>query len=248
LYERADVHLVVPSRWIAGLASQSPLVGHWPRHLIPNGLDLEVFRPISRAAAREVFGLPPEEPVVLFSSVETKAYRKGGTFLMEALNRLRGATKKPFRLLVVGHEAREWEKAAPVPVTAVESIKDDQLLAVMYSAADVFAHPALADNLPNGVLESLACGTPAVAFDVGGVSDAVRPMETGYLARYKDADDLAHGIGLILDDPDRRAHMSATCRLVAESDYDMNLQADRFETLYRNLCRPSGALDALQQA
>jgi glycosyltransferase involved in cell wall biosynthesis len=209
---------------------------------------LNVFRPISRAAAREVFGLPPEEPVVLFSSVETKAYRKGGTFLMEALNRLRGATKKPFRLLVVGHEAREWEKAAPVPVTAVESIKDDQLLAVMYSAADVFAHPALADNLPNGVLESLACGTPAVAFDVGGVSDAVRPMETGYLARYKDADDLAHGIGLILDDPDRRAHMSATCRLVAESDYDMNLQADRFETLYRNMCRPSGALDALQQA
>ena len=248
LYEGATVHLVAPSRWIAELASQSPLVGHWPRHLIPNGIDLDVFKPISRAAAREVFGLPPEQSVVLFSSVETKAYRKGGTFLMEALNRLHGATKKPFRLLVVGHDSREWETAGSVPVTAVETIKDDQLLAVMYSAADVFVHPALADNLPNGVLESLACGTPVVAFDVGGVSDAVRPMQTGYLARDKDAGDLAHGIGLILDDPERRARMSATCRLVAEAEYDMNLQADRFETLYMNLCRPSRALHALQQA
>jgi glycosyltransferase involved in cell wall biosynthesis len=248
LYERANIHLVVPSRWIAGLAAQSPLVGHWPRHVIPNGVDLNIFRPISREAAREVFGLPQGEPVVLFSSVETKAYRKGGTFLVEALSRLRSRTKKPFRLLVVGHDAHEWHTTASVPVTAVETIKDDQLLAVMYSAADVFVHPALADNLPNGVLESLACGTPVVAFDIGGVSDAVRPLETGYLARYKDADDLAHGIGVILDDEGLRVRMNAICRDVAESEYGMDLQTDRFEALYADLCRPSRALDALQQA
>ena len=248
LYERANIHLVVPSRWIAGLAAQSPLVGHWPRHVIPNGVDLNVFRPIGREAAREVFGLRQDEPVVLFSSVETKAYRKGGAVLVEALNRLRDRTKKPFRLLVVGHDAREWETMVSVPVTAVETIKDDQLLAVMYSAADVFVHPALADNLPNGVLESLACGTPVVAFDVGGVSDAVRPLDTGYLARCNDADDLAHGIGRILDDAGLRARMNAFCRTVAESEYGMSLQTDRFEALYSNLCRPSRALDALQQA
>jgi glycosyltransferase involved in cell wall biosynthesis len=248
LYERANIHLVVPSRWIAGLAAQSPLVGHWPRHVIPNGVDLRVFRPISRTAAKEVFGLPPDQPVVLFSSVETKAYRKGGTLLMEALHRLRNRTKKAFRLLVVGHDAHEWETAVSVPVTAAETIKDDQLLAVMYSAADVFVHPALADNLPNGVLESLACGTPVVAFDVGGVSDAVRPFETGYLARYKDADDLAHGIGRILDGEGLRARMSVICRKVAESEYGMSLQTDRFEALYTNLCRPSRALEALQRA
>lgn len=247
LYAGATVHLVAPSRWIAGLASQSPLVGHWPRHIIPNGVDLDVFRPISRAAARDVFGVPPKESVVLFSSVETKAYRKGGTFLMEALARLRGATKDSFRLLVVGHDAQEWERAVSVPVTAVETVRDDRLLAAMYSAADVFVHPALADNLPNGVLESLACGTPVVAFDVGGVSDAVRTMETGYLARHKDSEDLARGIGRILDDAALRVHMGESCRQVAESEYGMNLQADRFERLYSNLCGPSRALGTLQQ-
>ena len=247
LYASAKIYLVAPSRWMAGLAAQSPLVGHWPRHIIPNGIDLELFRPISRTAAREIFGLPPDEPTVLFSSVETKAHRKGGTFLMEALNRLRSVEKR-FRLFVVGHGAREWERKVSVPVTAVETVKDDHLLAAMYSAADVFVHPALADNLPNGVLESLACGTPVVAFDVGGVSEAVRPMQTGYLARYKDIDDLAKGIGRILNDSGLRAYMSAACRTVAESEYNMHLQTDRFERLYSSLCRPPQALHALQQA
>ncbi|MCC2641428.1 MAG: putative Glycosyl transferase, group 1 [Nitrospira sp.] len=233
IYAKANVTLVAPSQWIAGLARQSPLVGHWPVQVIPNGLDLSVFRPISRTAAREVLGLPQEEQVVLFSSVETQAYRKGGTFMAEAVNRLRGKTSKPFRLLVVGNRAREWETTVGVPVTAIETVKDDHLLAALYSAADLFVHPALADNLPNGVLESLACATPVVAFDVGGVGEAVRSMETGYLARYKDAGDLAQGIARILDDADLRRRLSARCREVAQAEYDMALQIRRFEELYR---------------
>jgi glycosyltransferase involved in cell wall biosynthesis len=233
VYAKANVTLVAPSQWIAGLARQSPLVGHWPVQVIPNGLDLSVFRPISRTAAREVLGLPQEEQVVLFSSVETQAYRKGGTFMAEAVNRLRGKTSKPFRLLVVGNRAREWETTVGVPVTAIETVKDDHLLAALYSAADLFVHPALADNLPNGVLESLACATPVVAFDVGGVGEAVRSMETGYLARYKDAGDLAQGIARILDDADLRRRLSARCREVAQAEYDMALQIRRFEELYR---------------
>ena len=141
--------------------------------------------------------------------------------MAEAVNALKGRTRKPFRLLVVGNRAREWESAVAVPVTAIDTVKDDHLLAIVYSAADLFVHPALADNLPNGVLESLACGTPAVAFDVGGVGEAVRPMETGYLARYKDAGDLAEGIKCLLDDPDLCAGNSTRCREIAEAEYDM---------------------------
>lgn len=235
IYAKANVTLVAPSRWIAGLATQSPLVGHWPVQIIPNGVDLSIFRPISRAAAREVLGLPPDEQVVLFSSVETRAYRKGGTFVAEAVNILKGKTRKPFRLFVVGNRAREWETTVGVPVTALEMVKDDYLLATLYSAADLFVHPALADNLPNGVLESLACGTPVVAFDVGGVGEAVRPMETGYLARDKNAGDLAVGIARILDDEEFRQRLSVRCREIAEDEYDMDLQARRFEELYRTV-------------
>lgn len=247
LYKRANVHLVAPSRWIADVAARSPLVGHWPRHLIPNGIDVAVFRPIARHAAREVLGIPPDDVVILFSSVETRAYRKGGPFVAEAISRLRSRRDRRLRLLVVGHEARQWEQAVAVPVTALETVRDDHLLAVIYSAADVFVHPSLADNLPNGVLESLACGTPVIAFDTGGVPDAVRPMETGYLARHKDAEDLARGIERIIEDDSLRSRMSLACRRIAETEYGVDLQADRFEQLYATLCRRSGALEALQR-
>jgi glycosyltransferase involved in cell wall biosynthesis len=182
-----------------------------------------------------VLGLPQDEDLVLFSSVETQAYRKGGTFVTEAVNALKGKTRKPFRLLVVGNRAGEWETAVNVPVTAIGTVKDDHLLATLYSAADVFVHPALADNLPNGVLESLACGTPVVAFNVGGVGEAVRPMETGYLARDKDAGDLSEGIKCLLDDPDLRRRLRTRCREVAEAEYDMALQTQRFEELYKTV-------------
>lgn len=233
IYAGADVTLVAPSRWIARLAEQSPLVGHWPVRVIPNGLNLNVFRPIDQASARAVLGLPQNEDLVLFSSVETQAYRKGGTFVAAAVDALKGKTRKPFRLVVVGNRASEWERVVNVPVTAIETVKDDHLLAILYSAADLFVHPALADNLPNGVLESLACGTPVVAFDVGGVGEAVRPMETGYLARHKDADDLSAGIRCLLDDTDLRRRLRARCREVAEAEYDMALQTQRFEELYQ---------------
>mgnify|MGYP002384405588 CR=1 FL=1 len=122
-----------------------------------------------------------------------------------------------------------------LPPAAIETVKDDHLLAILYSAADLFVHPALADNLPNGVLESLACGTPVVAFDVGGVGEAVRPMETGYLARYKDAGDLSQGIQLLLDDPELRRRLRVRCREIAEAEYDMALQTERFEELYETV-------------
>jgi glycosyltransferase involved in cell wall biosynthesis len=237
IYAGANVTLVAPSRWIAGIAAQSPLVKHWPVEVIPNGLNLTVFRPVRKAAAREVLGLPQDEAVILFSSVETKAYRKGGTFVAEAVHALKGKTRTPFRLLVVGNRASEWERALDVPVTTINAVKDDHLLATLYSAADVFLHPALADNLPNGVLESLACGTPVVAFDVGGVGEAVRPMETGYLARDKDAQDLAAGLQRLLDDDDLRRRLGIRCRAVAEAEYDMELQTQRFEALYQRVLR-----------
>jgi glycosyltransferase involved in cell wall biosynthesis len=235
IYAKANVTLVAPSRWIAGLAQQSPLVRHWALEVIPNGIDLGLFRPIDRQAAREVLGLPQGEQVVLFSSVDTQAYRKGGTFVAEALRSLKGRTTKPIRLLVVGWGARQWQAAVDMPVIAIDMVKDDHLLAALYSAADLFLHPALADNLPNGVLESLACGTPVVAFDVGGVGEAVRHMQTGYLARYKDAADLGQGIAILLEQADLRQRMGRRSREIAETEYDMGLQAKRFEDLYLNV-------------
>jgi glycosyltransferase involved in cell wall biosynthesis len=89
--------------------------------------------------------------------------------------------------------------------------------------------------LPNGVLESMACGTPAVTFYVGGCSDAVRHMETGYLARYRDGEDLGRGLKLILSDADLRRRLGDNSRKVAETEYGIQLQAQRYKNLYERL-------------
>ena len=235
IYERSRIHIVAPSHWIEQLAQQSPLLKRFPIHWIPNGLDIQVFKPVAKAAAREVLGLDKSARIILFSAVETTDSRKGGDLLKDTLDRLRDKTTATIQILVVGNRATEWRNILPYPVTAIETLKDDRMLALAYSAADVFIYPTLAENLPNGVLESMACGTPVVAFRIGGVPDAVRPEETGYLAGYRDTQELAEGLRWVLEDEERRSRLSHACRSAVEVEYSADLQARRFESLYSEI-------------
>ncbi len=111
-------------------------------------------------------------------------------------------------------------------------LTDEGEIALSYAAADVFVLPTLAENLPNAAIESIACGTPVVSFDVGGMPDAVRHMETGYLAKLADAEALAEGIRTLLTDEQLRNTMSDRCREVAEREFSTDLEASRFVDLY----------------
>lgn len=231
IYERSNMHIVAPSRWIGELVRRSPLLQRFPVHWIPNGLDTAIFRPIDKPVARSLLNLSSDEQIILLSSVDTSAERKGGGLLKEIFSRVAAGALRPTRVLVVGGGSEKW-KSLPLPVTAIDIVNDDRLLAAVYSAADVFAYPTLAENLPNGVLESMACGTPVVAFDVGGVPDAVRTGETGSLARYRDVDDFASKVQDILNRDAARSEMSFRCREVVLAEYDAELQSKRFEDLY----------------
>jgi glycosyltransferase involved in cell wall biosynthesis len=232
-YRRASLTLVAPSRWMAGLTRESPLLDRFPIHVIPNGLDVQVFRPIPRSSAREVLGLDPRKRVVLFGSHMASDRRKGAGLLAEALARLAPPSRKDVELLTIGRGSPGWDASIPLPVRHLGPIRDDALLATIYSAADVYVLPTLADNLPNTLIESMACGTPVVSFDVGGVAEAVRHLETGYLAKARDVEDFTRGMALLLDDPALRAAMGRRGREVVEQDYTLELQARRFLEVYR---------------
>ena len=70
---------------------------------------------------------------------------------------------------------------------------------LVYNASDIFIVPSLADNQPTTVMESLCCGTPGCWFDVGGIPDMIKHKENGYLAKYRDAEDIANGIKFCLE-------------------------------------------------
>lgn len=229
--DRTQLHIVSPSHWLRDEAQRSSLLSSFPCSVIPNGLDTDEFSPRDRRVAREVFGVPAEAKVVLFIAYGVNDPRKGFHLLVQALEGLK--TEKKIFLLSLGPGFPP--DLHGFPHRHIGLIRDERFLSYVYSAADVFVVPSLQENLPNTALESIACGTPIVGFDVGGIPDIVRPGLTGLLAKPDDAADLRRTIVEILADDPRRMEMATHCRKVATQEYSLEIQARRYSDLYKDL-------------
>lgn len=225
------LHIVTLCRWMSGLVRDSPLLSRFPVTLIPNGVDLDEFAPRDRRLAREVLGIPHTAHVVMFVSDELANRRKGFSLLVDALS---GMTQhQDFFLVSVGRG--QSPMTARLPSLHIGHVNNDRWLSLIYSAADVFVIPSLQDNLPNTVLESMACGTPVIGFAVGGVADMVRDGQTGVLVTLRDVAGLRTAIGGLLGNPLLRASMSEQSRRIAVEEYSRDLQVRRYIDLYQSL-------------
>jgi glycosyltransferase involved in cell wall biosynthesis len=203
-----------------------------PVEHIPNGVDTAVFRPAQdRLAVRRLLNLPLDRNVVLFGANSAFEPRKGATYLAESLALLRERRGRTFEIVVFGF----CKEATGMPADWVHvgEIRDERLLALYYAAADVYVLPSLADNLPCMLTESIACGTPCVTFDVGGCPEIVRNGQTGFVARLRDVRDLADCIDRVLALPAAESErLRKRCREVAEKEYSLSLQAERYAALF----------------
>jgi glycosyltransferase involved in cell wall biosynthesis len=155
--------------------------------------------------------------------------------LAKALHGLPSSLKSEIVLLLLGEGSEVIAHTFDVPVIPLGFVGGQRIKALAYSAADVFVLPTRGEGLPNVLLESMACGTPMVSFDVGGVPDLVRPGVTGYLARPEDAEDLEHGIRQLLEDAPLRRAMSQQCRAIACAEYSTKLEVQKYIALYDSL-------------
>ena len=114
-------------------------------------------------------------------------------------------------------------------------LNDDISLSLVYAAADVFLAPSVQDNLPNTVMESLACGTPCVAFDIGGMCDMIEHQQNGYLAKPFDVEDLARGIAWVLEDEERLRKLGVNGRKKVDAEFTLQIQAHNYLSLYQEL-------------
>jgi glycosyltransferase involved in cell wall biosynthesis len=242
-YVRSRITVVATSEWIAECARRSPLLGGFPIVRIPNGLNGAVFRPHPREEARQRLGLGPTQRIVVFSAhILDDNPRKGGDILMGALNIL--GNGKDVRLLLVGEGGGSWDGRVPGAITRLGFVDDPETLAWVYAAADVVAIPSRVENLPNVLIEALACGRPVVACDAGGMADGVRHLETGYLARPGDPADVAAGLGLVLGDCALRRKMGRQARTLFEEEFSTEREIDQFVKLYESLAQdPRNALE-----
>lgn len=234
VYRNARITVVATSSWTEECARQSPLLGEFTTVRIPNGLDGRVFRPLDRNEARSILNLDPSKRIILFSAhILDENPRKGGNLLIEALNRT--AFDPDSLLLLVGQGGESWKNRVSCDLMCLGFQNDPDRMARIYAAADVVAIPSVVENLPNVLIEALACGRAVVACDVGGMADGVRHMETGYLARKHDASDIANGLKTVLGDADLRTRMGSSARTLFENQFDANLEIQRFQDLYAEL-------------
>ncbi len=228
------MHIVTPSHWLAQSVRESALMRDWPVSVIPNPIDTERWQPLEQVLARELLGLPKGVPLLLFGAIGGgQDPRKGFDLLQAALQHLRGEISE-LQLVVFGQLRPKDPPDLGFPIHYTGYLHDDLSLRALYSAADAFVLPSRQDNLPNTGVESLACGTPVVAFDTCGLPDIVTHQETGYLAKAFDEEDLARGIQWVLADHVRHVRLGAKARAEAVTRFASTVIAPQYVKTYKS--------------
>lgn len=231
-----DLHFVTCSNWLAEVARGSSLLRDRPVTAIPNPIDTEAFKPLpaaGRAEFRRAYGIAPGAFVLLFAAMKVSDPRKGFHLLQESLAHLRRENPRlSLEIVVLGQAEPEALASLPYPTHAPGLVRDQAELARLYGAADVFVIPSLEDNLPNTVMEALACGTPVAGFATGGIPEMVGHRQEGFIAPQGDSRQLAHGIHWVLNGEVSLETLRGSAREKAVREYADAIVARQYLQIY----------------
>ena len=231
--KRPDCVIVAPSKWIAAEADRwlpsNVSVVH-----IPNGVDTDVFKPMDKILAKSILGL--DQNKIWFGFASTWAnFRKGSDILVDGL--------ADFAKLQKGAEVGlfSWggiipdSKIGNIEVHQFGTIKSDYISALLYAAADIFVCPSRADNLPNTCLEAIACGTPVVASNAGGIPEIVINEQTGWLFENGSKEDFVNSLRDCVAERSNWNAFGEAAREHAENTFSVDLAAERYVDLYSQI-------------
>lgn len=236
-YDRVEINVVTPSRWLADCSKKSSLFSGYKTEVIPNSLPVDVYKPYPKRDIRAALNIREDAKVILFGAGSIVNERKGFRYLLEAVKTFELDGGGPRCIATFGGMPKNIQIESRYPVLNFGQVSDEQDLAALYSIADVFVLPSLEDNLPNIVMESMACSVPVVGFEVGGIPDMVEHKKTGYLVRPRDIEGLKEGIKWVLSAPSQGINLSRACREKVEKLYAPDVQAKAYESLYNRLCK-----------
>ena len=234
-----NLTIVTPSHWLSKCAKASSLLQKFRIEVIPNGVDVQRYKPIDRQIAKSLLGLPPDKQIVMFGAIEaTSDHRKGFHLLLPALQKLSQLEKHDqVELVIFGASQPTNAPDFGLKTHYLGKLSDEISLPLIYSAADVFVAPSLQDNLPNTIIEALACGTPCVAFKVGGIIDMIEHQQNGYLAQPYVLNDLALGIAWVIQNNQRWHSLSKRAREKVNQKFTIEMQASAYLKLYSEVLK-----------
>ena len=237
LLENSHIHFVTCSNWLKKLAIGSSLLKDKSVTRIPNPLDTNLYKPLAKKTVRQQLGLPEKAFLVLFVSANIASPFKGFKYLVEAFQMIKKEKPELFakmKLVVVGRDKNKLIPSLDFPVIYLGEISNPADLIPVYNACDILAAPSIEDNLPNTVMESLACGVPVVGFETGGIPEMVDHLENGFIAPQKDVRALVQGMEWVFKLENNNT-LSEKARLKVMAHYRYGVIAERYLELYRAL-------------
>lgn len=238
LLRGARIRFVACSRWLGNMASNSHLLQGKKIDSIPNAINTNLFRPRHKGLAREALGLPHDKRLLLFSSHMLNDERKGFHYLREAAIRLaeeHPEWKGKLGIVIVGkYMDSAMCQGIPFDIYPLNYIADEKVMVDVFNAVDLYVIPSLQDNLPNTVVEAMACGVPCIGFNVGGIPEMIDHLHNGYIAEYKNVGDLASGIHWLLTEGEYDI-LSREAARKAASTYGENNVAMRYIGIYNRM-------------
>lgn len=205
IYKIAPITFITCSKWLKGRAIPSKLLEGHTIIDIPNPINTNLFKPRNKQDARIKCNLPTDKKLILFGSAKITDKRKGIDYFIESCKWLAEKypnLKEKIGIVVYGKNSEQLVPLLPFNVYSLSYISNEKELVNIYNAVDIYVTPSLEENLPNTIMEAMACGVPCVGFNVGGIPEMIDHLHNGYVADYKSAEDFANGIHWVLTEGD----------------------------------------------
>jgi glycosyltransferase involved in cell wall biosynthesis len=200
-----NIYYVACSRWLEQEAKKSALLSGQKITCVPNCIDTHIYKKSNKQEARQRLGLPNDKKLILFASQRVTNENKGMSYLIEACKQLANSNGEKPGVVILGGHAEEVVAQLPLQAYPLGYVNEEQRIVDVYNSVDLFVLPSLSENLPNTIMEAMACGVPSVGFRVGGIPEEIDHKKNGYVAEYRNAEDLARGISWILNEADYQA-------------------------------------------
>jgi len=234
IYKKLDATLVVASNWLQQRVKTSPLLKHMDCHLIPFGIDLNLFSPKSKANCKRRLGIDPEQKVIVFRAMkETVDKYKGIHWLREALKIYQPQADT---CILTVQDGQDFTELYPKYRVLNLNWTDGVQLADALNAADVFLMPSTEESFGMMAIEAMACGTPVIVFDGTALPETIHADEGGgIVVPRKNSEELARAINQVLENDSLRIEMGHNARNIAEKYYSFDTYISRHLKLYESI-------------
>jgi glycosyltransferase involved in cell wall biosynthesis len=231
LWNSLDITIAAPSRWIADLAGKSNIFKNKKIEIIKTGVDENHFKPIDRNILRRAFNISENKLLILFGADSASDERKGIKYLIDALGLYKKEDRKDIALGIFGGNYHHSIDELGFEIHYFGYV-NESFLPIVYNMSNVFIAPSIEENLPNTVLEAMACGIPSVTFNIGGLPDLIEHKKNGCMAIPQNTVDLHECIKYAVK---HREELGSEARKTILKEFTQEHQAKSYIQLYKKI-------------